>query len=372
MTSENNDALKSSRRNFLISSGLAGTALTASAATGAATVAAPGAPLGASAVAQAGAQTAAAAKPKTAAKVAGSEHWTTRQAGGETIRLFMWRKRLASANGKPKNGVIVFVHGSSMASTPVFDLQVPGTPAYSAMDRFARLGYDTWCFDCEGYGRSTKTRDVNCDIANGADDLAAITEFIIRETGEMKLLMYGASSGALRAALFAERHPERVKRVALDAFVWTGEGSPTLANRAKRIEQWRANKRRPIDRAMIESIFTRDHAGTTDQSIIGVFADAVLKLDSSVPTGTYLDMSANLPVCNPEKLKVPMMIMRGEYDGIASLQDLTNYFLKVQHPDKRIVIMPGIAHTSLRSKNLEIAFHALETFFAQPGQVYAG
>ena len=354
--------MKVERRNFLISTGLAGTAFTVSAGAAAAP--------------------AAAAKPqpaaKVAAKVAGTEYWTTRTAGGETIRLFMWRKRLAAsggangAKGKPKNGVIVFVHGSSMASTPVFDLQVPGKPDYSAMDRFARLGYDTWCFDCEGYGRSTKTRDVNCDIANGADDLAAVSEYIIRETGEQKLLMYGASSGALRAALFAERHPERVKRVALDAFVWTGEGSPTLANRAKRTEQWRASKRRPIDRAMIESIFTRDHPGTTDQSIVGVFADAILALDNSVPTGTYLDMSANLPVCNPEKLTVPMMIMRGEYDGIASLQDLTNYFMKAKHPDKRIVIMPGIAHTSLRSKNLEIAFHALETFFAQPAQVYSG
>ena len=111
------------------------------------------------------------------AKVTGSEHWTTRQAGGETIRLFMWRKRLAGAKGAAPRGTLLFVHGSSMASTPVFDLQVPGKPEYSVMDRFARLGYDTWCLDHEGYGRSTKTRDVNCDIANGADDLAAVSEY---------------------------------------------------------------------------------------------------------------------------------------------------------------------------------------------------
>ena len=306
------------------------------------------------------------------ARVLGTEHWTTRNVGGETIRLFMWRKRLAAVTAKSKKGVILFVHGSSMASTPVFDLQVAGKPQLSVMDRFARLGYDTWCLDHEGYGRSTKTRDVNCDIANGADDLDAVSQYIIGNTGEAKLLMYGASSGALRAALFAERRPERVSRVALDAFVWTGEGSPTLANRSKRIEQWRNSKRRPIDRAMIESIFNRDHPGTTDLSVVGAFADAVLKLDSSVPTGTYLDMSANLPVCNPEKLMVPAMIMRGQYDGIAGIQDLTNYFLKLAHPDKRFVIMPGIAHTSLRSKNWEIAFHTLESFFAQPAQVYAG
>jgi len=44
---------------------------------------------------------------------------------------------------------------------------------------------------------------------------------------------YGISSGALRAGLFAQRHPERVARLALDAFVWTGEGSPTLEARRK-------------------------------------------------------------------------------------------------------------------------------------------
>jgi pimeloyl-ACP methyl ester carboxylesterase len=306
------------------------------------------------------------------AKVEGREHWTTRTAGGETIRLFMWRKRLAGTRGRSPRGTILFVHGSSMASTPVYDLQIPGKPWASVMDQFARLGYDTWCLDHEGYGRSTKTRNVNCDIANGADDLEAASAYILRETGEPGLLMYGSSSGALRAALFAERHPERVRRVALDAFVWTGKGSPTLANRAKRLDQWRSSNRRPIDRAMIGSIFTRDHPGTSDLSIVEAFTDAVLKLDDSVPTGTYLDMSANLPVCTPEKLNVPTLIMRGQYDGIAGMEDLLEYFARLPHPDKRFVVMQGIAHTSLRAKNWQIAFQALETFFAEPEPVYKG
>ena len=69
------------------------------------------------------------------------------------------------------------------------------------------------------------------------------------------LLVYGISSGALRAALFAQRHPEMVQRLALDAHVWTGEGSPTLAERSKRLPEFRAKNRRPIDRAFVHSIF---------------------------------------------------------------------------------------------------------------------
>lgn len=313
-----------------------------------------------------------AAQPYASAELAGSEHWAVKRAGGENVRLFLWRKRLRDpAAGGPRRGTIVFVHGSSMASTPVFDLRIPGKPELSVMDWFARLGYDTWCFDCEGYGRSDKQRPMNASLSDGADDLVAVSDYITKTTSE-KLLLYGASSGALRAALFAQREPRRVARLALDAFVWTGDGSPTLAERKKRITQWRASNRRPIDRAFVHSIFTRDHPGTTDHSTIEAFADAVLALDTSVPTGTYLDMSANLPVVDPDKITVPTLLMRGQWDGIAGLQDLVNFYLKLPNPDKQFTVMPGIAHSSLRSKNWALVFHILDSFFSQPAPVYTG
>ncbi|NDB44754.1 MAG: alpha/beta fold hydrolase, partial [Betaproteobacteria bacterium] len=179
----------------------------------------------------------------------------------------MWNKRLANAP-KAFRGTIVFVHGSSMASTPVFDLQIKGRDDASLMDWFARLGYDTWCFDCEGYGRSDKTRNVNANVACGADDLAAVSDYIMKVNGGQKLLTYGASSGALRLALFAQKHPERVARMVLDAMVWTGQGSPTLAERKKRLPAYLASNRRAIDRDMIRSIFTRDHPGTSEMSYV--------------------------------------------------------------------------------------------------------
>jgi pimeloyl-ACP methyl ester carboxylesterase len=300
--------------------------------------------------------------------VTGSEHWTAKQVDGEKVRLFLWRKRTLNA---PK-GAVLFVHGSSMSSTPVFDLQIPGRPESSTMDWFARLGYDTWCVDCEGYGRSDKSRPVNADISCGADDLAAASAYVLRATGSEKLFLYGSSSGGLRAALFAQRHPQRVRRLALDAFVWTGEGSPTLAERRKRLPQFLAANRRPIDRAFVHSIFTRDHPGSTDLTVVDAFADAVLALDTSVPTGTYIDMSQNLPVIDPEKLVVPTLILRGQWDGIASFQDLARFFEKLPNPDKQFVVMPGIAHTSTRSKNWALVYHLLDGYFSQPAPVYTG
>ncbi len=229
----------------------------------------------------------------------GTEHWTRK---GD-VRLFLWNKRPPA--GTAIRGTILFVHGSSMASQPTFDLFVPGRPDSSAMEYFAGLGYDTWTMDNEGYGRSDKSRPINTDIANGADDLAAGSQYILEKGGAKKLLVYGISSGALKAALFTERHPERVARLALDAFVWTGEGSPTLAERKKKLPQFQSINRRPIDRAFVRSIFTRDHPGTADDATIEAFADAILALDDSVPTGTYVDLG-NGVTTKPVSMKITM------------------------------------------------------------------
>ena len=67
-------------------------------------------------------------KPLAAGEtIRGEEHWTHK---GD-VRLFLWEKRTPL---KEKRGTVLFVHGSSMAGTPTFDLRVEGRPFSSAMD----------------------------------------------------------------------------------------------------------------------------------------------------------------------------------------------------------------------------------------------
>jgi pimeloyl-ACP methyl ester carboxylesterase len=226
--------------------------------------------------------------------------------------------------------------------------------------------------DNEGYGRSDKSRPINCDIANGAEDLAAGSDYILRTTDAGRLLVYGISSGALKAALFASRHPQRVARLALDAFVWTGEGSPTLAERRKKLPEFQEKNRRAIDREFVRSIFARDHPGTADEATIETFADAILALDDSVPTGTYVDMCSKLPLVDPARLLVPTIVMRGEYDGIAGFDDLVEFFKRLPNPDKQFAVMAGISHASFQQKNYMTVYHLLHAFFTQPAAVYRG
>lgn len=300
---------------------------------------------------------------ETETRLEGEAHWAQK---GDS-RLFLWRKRAVQ---KPPRGVALFVHGSSMASQPTFDLHVPGRPWSSVMDFFAAHGFDCWCVDMEGYGRSTKDRGCLATIADGADDLEAASDVIMRVTGERRMNVYGISSGALRAAAFAERRPERVSRLALDAYVWTGKGSPTLAERAKKLDAFRASPRRPIDRTFVHSIFTRDHPGTAEDRVVDAFADAILALDDSMPNGTYIDMCANLPKNDPARLTMPTLVMRGEYDGIASMEDLLEFFRLLPNPDKQFTVMPGIAHASFQQKNYRMVYDVLLHFWTRTAPVH--
>lgn len=291
-----------------------------------------------------------------------NEYWADKNG----IRLYVYRKR---ATAPQKNvaalPVLFLVHGSSASGRSSFDLQVPGKPDYSLMDHFAGLGYDVWTMDHEGYGRSDRTGG-NSDIASGADDLAAAMPIVAHETGQTRYNFYGGSSGALRAALFAQRHPDYVARLIVSALVYTGEGSPTLARRREKLEEYRSSNTRKVDRAFIHSMFTRDKPGTSEMAAADALADAELALGDAVPTGTYLDMCAHLPVVDPAQIASPVLIIRGEYDGIAAEADLLDFFGKLPSKDKQFIFISGLAHAATLGINRHKFWHVMRAFMAVP------
>jgi alpha-beta hydrolase superfamily lysophospholipase len=282
------------------------------------------------------------------------------------VSLAVYRKRRgAPLPGQSPHPVLFLVHGSSNSALSSFDLTVPGAGEYSTMNVFAALGFDVWTMDHENYGRSSRTSG-NSDIAGGVADLVAATELVMRETGQPRMHFMGESSGALRAAAFAMARPERVDRLVLNAFTYTGRNSPTLAKRAEQLDYFRTHSRRLRDRAMIRSIFTRDHPGTSDPAVAEALADAELVFGDQVPTGTYLDMTANLPVVDPLKVHAPVMIVRGEHDGIASEEDLLDFFHQLPNPDRQFVVLPGAAHALVFGHNRHQLWHTVHAFLTIP------
>ncbi len=304
--------------------------------------------------------------PASSAGAAEGEIWSGEYwAKKGDVPLWMFRKRVGAPKaGEPSKPVLFFVHGSSVTSR-CYDLHVPGKGEYSVMDEFARFGFDCWTMDHENYGKSGRTSG-NSDIKSGAEDLKAAAEVLARETGRQKYHFLGESSGALRAGLYAMMAPERIDRLILAAFTYKGEGSPTLAKRAEKLDYYRTHNMRKRDRDMIRSIATRDKPGTSDQAAVEVLADVEMQFGDQIPTGTYLDMTANLPVVDPRKVMAPVLLIRGEYDGIATVADIEDFFNQLPNGDRQFVILPGTAHSMILAINRQLFWHAARAFLDMP------
>lgn len=296
-------------------------------------------------------------------KIWSGEYWAKKG----NVDLYMYRKCLTQPVKGRNPPVLFLVHGSSFSSRPGYDMVVPGRDDYSTMDECAKMGFDVWTMDHECYGRSSRTSS-NSDIATGAADLKAAAAVLDRETGLTKYTFYGQSSGALRAALFAQLNPEKVERLVLDAFVWTGEGSRTLAKRREGLDVYRASNMRPVNRDTFRQSLTRDAPGvrTCEEEVIQALADAALKDGDSVPTGTFLDMCTKLPLVDPKKITCPVYIMRGAHDAISTIEDILNFYKELPNPDKHFSMMAHSAHIAPLGINRHRFYHLLKNFLTIP------
>jgi pimeloyl-ACP methyl ester carboxylesterase len=299
----------------------------------------------------------------TNTEIWGAEYWARK---GD-VKLNLWRKRArAPIPGEPPLPVLFLVHGSSNSSRSSYDLTVPGKGEYSMMNVFAQYGYDVWTMDHDGYGRSGSSGN-NSDIASGVEDLKAAIPVVMKETGQKKAHFYGTSSGGIRAAAYAQAQPEPVDRLVLCAFTYKGNGAAEIARRRAKIDALRASPRRKRDAKMISSIFTRDgHPAFYDPAVPEAIIADEMKFGDQVPSGTYIDMAANLPIVDPTKVRSPVLMLRGEFDGNSTNDDLLDFYRQLPNGDRQFVILPQTAHSAGYGSNRHLLWYAVKNFLSEP------
>ena len=297
------------------------------------------------------------------AEIWAHEYWANK----DGVKLNLWRKRIgAPAPGEQPRPVLFLAHGSSNSSRSSYDLGVPGKGEYSLMNVLARYGYDVWTMDHDGYGYSGSSGN-NSDIASGVADLKAAIPVVLKETGRQKAHFYGTSSGGIRAAAYAQAQPEAVDRLMLCAFTYKGNGAAEIERRRKSIDALRASPRRSRDGDMIRSIFTRDgHLSLYDPAVPEAIIAAEMKFGNTIPSGTYLDMAANLPIVDPTKIKSPVLMVRGEFDGNSTNGDLLDFYRQLPNGDRQFVILPQTPHAVGYSNNRHLLWYAMKNFLAAP------
>jgi pimeloyl-ACP methyl ester carboxylesterase len=280
------------------------------------------------------------------------------------VKLCVWRKRMIG-DGSDDKPVLFLVHGSTPSAGGSMDLQVPGRTDYSLMEKMAEYGFDVWTMDFEGYGRSTRSAR-HCGVMTGVEDLKAVIPLVVKTSGRKTVMMMGESSGAIRAGVYAMEEPTIVERIILSSFTYTGKDAPEIDRRRRDAESYRANPLRPISLATFQRIFNRDMPGTSEPIVAQAMADYELKLGSSVPSGTYLDMATKLPMVDPKRLHCPVCIIRPEHDGNASEAELLEFFGQLPNKDKQFFILSGLSHAATLGINRHRVWHVMLEFLSYP------
>ncbi len=180
-------------------------------------------------------------------------------------------------------------------------------------------------------------------------------------------MMFGESSGAIRAGAFAAATPGRVDRLILHAFTYTGDNAPEIDRRRKAVDLYKANARRPFGMKQIQSMFDRDVAGKGDPEVMNAIYEFEKQFGDSVPSGTYLDMATKLPLVDPKKLTCAVCISRAEHDGNASEAELVRFFDELATKDKQFTMFPGMTHAgAMVGAQRRKLWYAMHSFFSSP------
>ena len=87
---------------------------------------------------------------------------------------------------------------------------------------------------------------------------------------------------------------------------------------------------------------------------------------AQIPTGTYLDMTANMPVVHPEKVLAPVLLITGEFDGNSTLEDSLEFYRRLPNGDRQFVLLANTAHSTTLSLNRKQVWHAVSAFLSEP------
>ena len=72
---------------------------------------------------------------------------------------------------------------------------------------------------------------------------------------------------------------------------------------------------------------------------------------------------------DPKKVLSPVLLLRGEYDGIATVADIGEFFNLLPNGDRQFAILPGLAHSLIFGVNRKLFWYAMNAFLAMPAAV---
>jgi pimeloyl-ACP methyl ester carboxylesterase len=304
------------------------------------------------------------------------------------IDIFVRNKRPSSLTAFTPERTLLFVHGSTYPAHTGFDAPLGGQ---SWMEYIASRGYDVYCLDIRGYGRSTRPKEMDekpeanppiVRTPNAVTDITAVLNAILRRRNIPKLNLLGWSWGCSLMAITAIQNPGKVARLMLYAPGWL-RTTPSLLNAGPGLlGAYRTVTREQAKARWLNGVPQHKKDTLIPGGWFEQWADATYATDPwgakqsppvvRAPNGTVADTqeywSSGKTLYDPAQITVPTLIAIGEWDRDTPPTMAQAIFpLMVNSPGKRLVMLAeGTHHMMLERNRLEL-FKAVQSFLDEAG-----
>lgn len=300
------------------------------------------------------------------------------------IQLYVRNKRPENMTRFSGEKTLLYVHGTTQAGSTTFDLSLSGL---SWMDYIALRGYDVYLVDLRGYGGSTRPPEmekpaaqnppiVRTDVA--VKDVGAAVDHILARRGITKLNLMGWSWGTAIIGRYTAQDGDKVNRLVLYAPGWirqapaTASPAPLGAYQAWTMEQARSRLQAGAPEGKKSDLLPEAWFAAWSAAALATDPVGAKQTPPVVrtPTGTVQDTReywfAGKPLWEPSEIKVPTLVVLGEWDGInqdgwqAVFSRLTNT------PYKRLVRIGQGTHLIFLERPRMQLFREVQLFLDEP------
>ena len=298
-------------------------------------------------------------------------------------RIHVRNKRLQGLDRFAPERIVILQHGATYGST-AFDLPLGGL---SWMDYLARRGFDAYCLDLPGYGRSERPAFMDeppeanppfMRTPDAADCLGTVVDFVCERRQVPRVCLIGWSWGTAITSFYTAEHQDRVERSTLYAPVWNRDAAtPSPIHVEGEIGAYRT-----VTRA---ASLARRQGGLNDEQKSGVMPPewfdhwwtATAASDPAgggetirAPNGVVQDgaefWSVGRPLYDPAAITAPVLLVVGEWDN-----DTPPYMAQTLFPLftaarwKRLTLLSGGTHAMLMERDRILLFRTVQQFLEE-------
>jgi pimeloyl-ACP methyl ester carboxylesterase len=308
----------------------------------------------------------------------------SREGGG--IELFLRNKRPEGLASFTPGRTLLFVHGATYPAHTAFDLPLGGL---SWMDYIAGRGFDVWCMDLRGYGRSTRPPEMaqppeaNPPLVRGEQavaDIGSAAAFIRDRRGLPRIVHMGWSWGTGLMGRFAADNPGLVERLVLFAPQWLRTEPSPVSSAAGPLGAYRTVTQAQARERWLTGVPEGKREGLIPPGWFEHWAGVTWATDPEgqrrnppvlrAPNGVVQDSReywlAGRPFYDPAKITAPTLLVVSEWDRDTPPALAVALFpLLANSPGKRLVMLAEGTHTIVMERNRGALFQAVQGFLEE-------